>query len=1112
MTRKAWVTIAVLSIFPLAALAADDGTRLLRFPDIHGDAVVFCYGGDLWTASTTGGTATRLTAHPGQEVFPRFSPDGRWIAFTGQYDGDEQVYVIPATGGEPKRLTWYPAEGPLPPRWGYDHQVYGWTPDGAAVLFRSLRDAGGGSDGKLYTVPLSGGLPEALPMPTSGAGDFSPDGARMVYSPMFRDFRHWKRYQGGWAQDLYIFDLKTSEVTPIAHSERTERDPMWIGDTIYFVSDRDDRLNLYKADPTTGAVTQLTSHDPWDLRWPATDNTSRIVYELDGQLRIFDIATGADTAISIQVPDDGLWKRPRRISVAGDVVDFGLSPKGERALFVARGEVFSAPVEKGRTRNLTRSSGADDRVAAWSPDGARIAYISDADGEDEIWLVDQNGSTPARQLTDGHSSRFFGLAWSPDGERIAFTDYLGRLSVVQVADGAETLVADDILGAIGDFAWSPDGGHLGFSLNNAAGILRIFIWSAASGELHQVTSDHFNAGNPAWDPDGNYLFYVSERSYAPQISDLEWNYAGNRRDGIFAVALRKDVKPLFPPLDDAVTTDDEDTSDDEGAGEKKADRKNDKKTDKAKDEEKGEKDKKDSKPIVIDFDGLGQRAMRVPVEADNYGGLAAVEGQLLYACADPFFYGGGFDRRRTIHLYSLEDRESSELVSDVGGAALSADGKKLLVRSGGGFKLYDVKKGASGEPVPTSGLEMDLDPVAEWREVFDETWRIFRDYFYVPNMHGYDWPALKAQYAALLPHVAHRSDLNYVLSEMVSELNAGHTYISGGDFEIPDRPKVALPGARFELDEAAGRYRIAAIFRGQNEEPKYRSPLTEVGVDVRVGDYVLAIDGRELSGADNPYRLLQHLEDSVMLTVNSKPVFEGAREVSFVPVGSETSLLYLDWVLGNMDRVDEMTGGKVGYLHIPDMGPDGIAEFIKWFYPQIRKEGLIVDVRGNGGGNVSAMIIERLGRELLGTRFGRTSDVPGTYPQQAFNAHMACLISETSASDGDIFPHYFREAGLGPLIGKRTWGGVVGGGNIGLIDGGAVFVPRSATNDRNGEYIIEGIGVPPDIEVTNDPASVIAGEDKQLERGVAEVLKAMAAEPRGLPTRPADPVKTPGAN
>jgi tricorn protease len=1102
--RQFLVAIVTVMVLSMTAAAQEDGTRLLRFPDIQGDTVVFCYGGDLWSASVNGGRATRLTAHPGQEVFPRFSPDGRWIAFTGQYDGDEQVYVIPADGGEPKRLTWYPSRGPLPPRWGYDHLVYGWTPDGGAVLFRSLRDVDGGSEGRLYTVPVTGGLPTALPMPTSGAGDFSPDGERMVYSPLFRDFRHWKRYQGGWAQDLYVFDMATSALTPIAHSPRTERDPMWIGDAIYFVSDRDDHLNLFRADPASGEVEQLTAHRPWDVRWPATDHAGRIVYELDGRLRIFDISSGTDSEITINVPDDGLWKRQKRISLADEVRDFGLSPKGERALFVARGEVFSAPIEKGRTRNLTRSSGAHDRSAAWSPDGRHVAYISDASGEDEVWIVDQNATEPARQLTKDHSARLFDLAWSPDGDRIAYTDFMGRLFVVTVADGAEVEVADDILGAIRDFEWSPHGGHLAFSLGNETGIRRVHIWSVADGGLHRVTSDFFTSYSPAWDPDGDYLFYISERSYAPQISNLERDYAGNRRDGIFAVTLRADVDPLFPPESDEVKLDEDDDSVDEkknGDG-KKSDAK-----DAEKDDEEG-----DVGPIAIDFDGLSERVMRVPVTPGNYPWLAAVEGHLLFGGVEAFFYGGGFSRDSKIHLFSLEDRESSVLVDGVAGGALSADGKKMLVRKGGGYQLYDVKKG-EGKPktVATSGLEMDLDPVAEWNQIFDEAWRIFRDYFYVENMHGYDWRALGERYRQLLPWVAHRSDLNYVLTEMVAELNAGHTYISGGDFEIPDRPAVGLPGARFELDAAAGRYRVASIFRGHNEESKYRSPLTEVGVDIGVGDYVLAVDGRELTGADNPYKLLQHLTGSVTLTVNSTPSFNDAREVTYVPRRSESSLLYLEWVLGNLDRVTEMTDGRVGYMHIPDMGGDGLAEFIKWYYPQIRKEGLIVDVRGNGGGNVSQMLLERLGRKALGTGFMRTADVPQTYPGTVFLGSMVCLISETSASDGDIFPYYFREAGLGPLIGKTTWGGVVGGGFTPLIDGGYVFIPTAATNDLDGEYIIEGIGVEPDIEVANDPASVLAGADPQLERGVAEVLKAMQANPAGLPERPADPVKTPGA-
>ncbi len=537
-TRILGILLCLLVVSGLAQ--ADDGTRLLRFPDIHGDQVVFSYGGDLWVASTDGGMARRLTAHPGQEIFGKFSPDGQWIAFTGQYDGDEQVYVVPTAGGEPRRLTWYPASGPLPPRWGYDNQVYGWTPDGK-VLFRSLRDTNPAVDSKLYTVSLSGGLPTALPMPTSGAGDFSPDGSKMVYSPLFRDFRHWKRYQGGWAQDLWIFDLSSNEVEPVSHSVRTERDPMWIGEKIYFASDRDDRLNLYSFDPSGGAVEQLTHSDPWDVRWPSTDSESRIVYELNGQLRILDVTNGSDTAIVITVPDDGLWKRSKRISVSDHVEDVDLSPKGERALFVARGEVFTVPIEKGPVRNLTRSSGAHDRSAAWSPDGKTIAFISDADDEDEIWIVDQAGKSEAKQLTDGHAAFLFGPVWSPDSKRIAFSDKDGKLFVVTVAGGAEVEVADDIRGRIFDYDWAPDSGHLAFSLRNETGVSRLFIWSAAGNEKLQITSDLFESNSPSWGTEGDYLFYLSDRHYAPQISDLEWNYAGNQRGGIFALALRKDV-------------------------------------------------------------------------------------------------------------------------------------------------------------------------------------------------------------------------------------------------------------------------------------------------------------------------------------------------------------------------------------------------------------------------------------------------------------------------------------------------------------------------------------------------------------------------------------------
>jgi len=1108
-TAAVWLTAACLALVAGLAVPAalEAQTKLLRFPDIHGDKVVFTYGGDLWTAPAAGGTAVRLTAHPGQELFAKFSPDGRFIAFTGQYDGDEQVYVMPAGGGEPKQLTYYPARGPLPPRWGYDNQVYGWTPDGTRVLFRSLRDADGGRvETALYTVSVDGGLPVKLPMPTSGAGDFSPDGRKMIYSPLFRDFRTWKRYEGGWAQNLYIYDLASNQVKPVAHSKRTERDPMWIGDAIYFVSDRDGTLNLYRWDIATETTTQLTHSTTWDVRWASSDNTSRIVYELGGELAVYDVAAGRETRLAITVPDDGLNRRPGRYSASKFIDGFELSPKGERAVFSARGDVFSVPVEKGPTRNLTNSSTAYDRDGVWSPDGRSIAFISDLSGEDQVYLVPQDGSGKPVALTTDNVGQLDGLRWSPDGARLAVGNHEGKVLVVSVADKKLIEVADDPFGRVFDYAWSPDGGWLAFSLAGHNGQRSLYLWRVADASLHRVSDGTFNTFSPAFDPAGEYLFYLSDREFAPQISSVEWNFAGNRSTGIFALALRRDVKNPFAPESDEVTID-EKKDESKGDGGKGKRDKGDKGKDSAAKKEEGAPE---VKPVRIDLEGLAGRAVAVPVEAANIRGLVAVKGHLLFSTTGAPFYGRDSYEKTKLHIFDLKERKAYELVDDIQGWAVSGDGSKVLVRQGRSYKLYDAKpKAKDPKTVSTENMYVDRVPAQEWATIFAQVWRKYRDFFYVKNMHGYDWKAIGEQYRTLLPHVAHRSDLNYVLGEMVAELNVGHAYIQGGDFELPERPVVGLPGARFALDEKSGRYRIAKIFAGHNEEAKYRSPLTEVGVDARVGDYVLAIDGLELAGSDNPYRLLQHKKDPVTLTLNDKPSFVGARKVTYKPIADEAALLYLDWTQGNREKVAKASGGRVGYIHIPDMGAAGAYEFIKWYYPQIRKEGLIVDVRSNGGGNISQWIIERLDSKLLGTRFGHFNDLPNTYPNQVFHGHMACLINATSASDGDIFPARFRKAGLGPLIGKRTWGGVVGiTGLGGLLDGGVAFVPVQGTNDTDGSWIIEGYGVDPDIEVTNDPQAVIDGRDPQLERAIAEVLAAMEREPRKLPSRPADPVKT----
>jgi tricorn protease len=619
-----------------------------------------------------------------------------------------------------------------------------------------------------------------------------------------------------------------------------------------------------------------------------------------------------------------------------------------------------------------------------------------------------------------------------------------------------------------------------------------------------VTDELFTETEPVWDPAGNYLFYMSDREYAPRIGAIEWNYEVDRETGIFALALRKDVKNLFAFESDEVNAEED----------KKENKAEDKKDADKKDKDADKKDKKDEKkiePIKIDFEGLADRVVRVPVESENLGGLEAIEDHLLYVRRGGFYYGRDSDMKPSLRIFSIKDREESELAADAGGYALSQDGKKVLVRSGPAFKLYDAKpKPGDAKTVSTAGLMVDRIPAQEWAQIFDEVWRRFRDFFYVENMHGYDWKKIGDQYRPLLQHVGHRADLNYVLGEMIAELSASHSYIQDGDFEIPARPPVGLLGALIEFDKESGRYKIVEILEGQNEEERYRSPLTQIGVDVKEGDYLLAIDGEELAAGVDPYEYLRYKADRpVELTVNSKPTMKDARKVTIDPISSENDLRYLAWVEMNRERVDKATNGRVGYLHIPDMGSDGIREFIKWYYGQIRKEGLVIDVRSNGGGNVSQMIIERLRRELLSIDYSRNSDYPDPYPGTVFHGHLVCLLNETSASDGDIFPAMFRKAGLGPLIGKRSWGGVVGiSGHGALIDGGNVFVPEYGFVNTEGAWDIENYGVDPDIVVENDPKSVIEGRDPQLERGIEEVMKKITSEPKRFPKRPADPVRT----
>ncbi len=1090
---RLWSFVALAgACLPAVSVA---GTQLLRFPDVCGDRVVFTYAGDLWLASTQGGTATRLTSAPGLEQSARFSPDCATVAFTAQYGGDDQVYRVATAGGEPTQLTFYPAKGPLPQRWGFDNQVYGWTPDGKSILFRSWELSINETHPRLFTVSRDGGLPTALPMPSAGVGRYSPDGRQIVYSPDYRDFRTWNRYTGGWAQDLYVYDFAGRAATNISLDPHTDRDPVWIGTGIYFLADRDDYLNLYRYDTATRETEQLTHYRGQDARWASGDGRRQIVFEVDGSLHVYDVEAKVDRALDITVPSELLNLRARERPVKDHIEEFRLSANGKRALFTARGELFSVPLKEGITLNLTHSPGAHERETEWSADGRHVVYVSDQSGEEAIWTRDADGGN-AKQLTRESYGRLYAPRWSPDGARIAFVDSEGNLRVVASSGGAVTLIAHDPAGSRRDHAWSAAGSYLAYTqADKDTQLPQIHVRDMASGKDVRLGESRFDGYGPTFSPDGKYLYFLGNREWAPQISSIEWNFATNRTTGIFALALRPGVDNPFAPRNDLATN--------------------------ASDEDKNpsdDKKKDDSKPSKIDdridFANLDQRLLRAPIGPDNIFGFTVTDKAIIYTVSDAFYYGRDPAFKTKLKAWSFESRESRDLFDGADQIALSADGKTALVMSGGAYKWFDAE---ADKPEPKDvgldGLYALVDPRAEYRVIFQEVWRRFRDHYYVRNMHGYDWQALRAKYEPLLASVGDRSDLNYLMGQMVAELNSGHAYVSGGDLGLPEKPHVALLGARFELDAASGQYRIAEILRGQNDEERYRSPLTEVGVDARVGDYIVAINGQPLTANDNPYRLLRTAPGQlVQLTLNDKPGGSGARTVLTRPIEDEMPLQYFAWVERNRAYVERASGGTIGYLHIPDMGGDGIREFIKAFYPQLRKPGLVIDARDNGGGNVSAMIIERLSRKPLGLDYSRGADFIGTYPAQTYLGHLVALCNGTTASDGDIFSYMFKQAKLGPLIGKRTWGGVVGINDWGpLIDGGSVNVPQFATASTEGQYVIEGHGVEPDIDVEQDVAAVLAGKDPQLDRAIAELRKTITEHPVTLPPRPADPIKTPGS-
>lgn len=1082
--------LILLALAGAARLHAAEEARVLRFPAIYKDLVVFSYAGDLYSVPAAGGVARRLTSHVGYEAFARFSPDGKFIAFTGEYDGNREVFLMPAEGGVPVRLTYTPVLGrdDISDRMGPNNIVMGWTPDGQKIIFRSRMAEWNDFNGQLYLVPRDGGTPEELPLPRGGFCSFSPDGQKLAFNRIFREFRTWKRYRGGMVDDIWVYDFKTKKTENITNNGASDIIPMWSGNRIYFLSDRDEnkRFNLYVYNTETGETRKVTDFKDYDIKFPSLGPDS-IVFENGGYLYKLDLASEKVSRIPVHIADDQVVARTELVKVADRVNTWDIAPDGARAVFGARGEIFTVPAKNGNTRNLTGTPGVHERDVAWSPDGRWIAFISDKTGREEVYIIPQDGSGPAVQLTsDGECYKYAPL-WSPDGKKLLWSDRMFRLRYVDIEKKQVVEVARSKFWEINDYTWSPDSAWIAFSDQAENGMQKVYIYNLNNKETIEITDSWYSSYSPCFSADGKYLFFVSDRDFSPVYSRTEWNHAYLNMSRIYLVTLTREVKSPFEPKSDEVkVAAAEATASEKPKAEKPV----------------AAKPAAEKLAVRVDKDGIKDRIVALPVEVSGYFGLTSVGDKLFYMKRS---FG---DRQTSLKFYDLGKLEEKDLGS-VNGYVISADQKKMLVQQGRDFAIIDLPAGPIKieDKLNLSGLEIWLDRKAEWAQIFDECWRQMKDFFYAPNMHGVDWEKVRAQYEPLARAVNHRADLTYVIGEMIGELNAGHTYVGGGDLPKVDRVNVGRLGARLERDRS-GYYLIKKILAGQNWDRSLRSPLTEVGVNVKEGEYIIAVNGKPVNQVKDIYELLVNTAGKqVTLKINSQPSDKGAREVVVVPIETENSLYYYNWVKKNTEYVSRATGGKVAYIHVPDMGVTGLNEFVKHFYPQVDKKALIIDVRGNGGGNVSPMLIERLARQAVMMDIARGS-VPRPDPEALIMGPKVCLINEFSASDGDIFPYRFKRMQLGKLIGKRTWGGVVGiRGTLPLVDGGYLNKPEFATFSLEGQWIIEGEGVEPDIYLDNDPAKEYEGIDQQLDKAIELILEELKTKEPKLPAVPPYPKK-----
>ena len=1075
------LTPILLLLLCVCSITQAQGTRLLRHPTVSRDSVAFEYAGDLWVVARSGGAARRLTSTPSVEIDPYYSPDGSQIAFTATVAGNTDVYVVAANGGDPKRLTYHP---------GLD-RVRGWKPDGKSIIFASTRTgAPQQSYMQLWTVSVDGGMPEMLPMPRAFFGAYSPDGARMAFEefstafvPDWFETSMWRHYRGGRTHPISVINLSDYSVQKLPWTNSNDSFPMWLGNTVYFLSDRNHTVNLFAYRTDTKQLSQLTHHDDFDVM-TASAGADAVVYEQAGYIYLVDAKSGKAQKLNIEVTGDLPWARPQFKKVASMIRNATLSPTGTRAAFEARGEIFTVPAEKGDFRNLTQSTSAHDRGPVWSPDGTHVAWFSDASGEYQLMIGEPTGVTPARAVALPAKAFYDTAIWSPDGTQIVVEDNHNNLWAIEVASGATTKIDNDNYpDPLRQFnaAWSPDSKWITYSKNLPSKMRAIFVYSWADKKAYQVTDGLADSISPTFDAGGKYIYFMASTNYGPSTGWLEMSSLDRPvRRALYLVVLNaNDPSPLLPETGDEPKPPSPDAP----------------------------KPDPNAKPVVrIDVNGITQRVLAINVPAGDYSNLTAGAAGTFYY-TEPFT--GGAPGTLRLQRYQLRERTAAPfLEGSIRSYSVSADKKKLLYQAGDGANRWGVvateRPAKVGDgPLNVTQLETRVDPRAEWEQIYRETWRIQRDYFYDEKMHGADWQAIYDKYKPLLAHVGHRADLGYLIAMVGGELTVGHSYLTApGDVPSEDPVSVGLLGADFAIEN--GRYRIKRILTGENWNPDLRAPLSAPGIQVSEGDYVLEVNGRPLAAPSNIYSLFEGTANrQTLIRVNKTPSLEGSRLITVVPVASEDTLRTRAWIENNRRLVDKLSNGKLAYVWLPNTANPGYTYFTRYFYAQQDKEGAVIDERYNHGGMVADYIVNELDRKVMGY-FALRDGTPSTSPIAGIYGPKVMLINESAGSGGDALPYYFKLRKVGPLIGTRTWGGLVG--TLGIpptIDGGGITAPTLAFYNLKGEWDVENIGVAPDIEVDYTVAEVMKGRDPQLERAVQEALRLLELNPVKRVPRPA---------